>query len=41
MKVTKLKRKRKNGNRKYLMYSNKMNQVVKQWPGGSGVITNI
>lgn len=40
MKVTENKE-RKNGNRKYMMYSNKTNQVVKWCPGGSGVITNI
>lgn len=39
MKATEMETKKKNG--KYLIYSNKMNQVVKWWPEGSSVITNI
>lgn len=33
--------KKKNGKRNYLMYSNKLNQVVKWWLGGYGINTNI
>lgn len=31
--------KKRNGNRKYLIHSNKMNEVVKWWPGRSGALT--